>query len=397
MKVGLSTSVIQGGETGIAQYVLALTRAMLELEDGPELTLFVLEEDLPLFDFVRGRAHLEVIPESRRPTVRNILWHQRELPRLVRRLGLDVLHVPSYRRMLWSRPCPLVTTIHDLAPFHSSGKGDWLRRFYDRVVVRQFARRQSEIIAVSKSTARDITRFWGRPAEKLQVIHHGLDHDRFYPADVEEARFQVAAAYGVDQPFILYVSRLEHPGKNHGRLIEAFNRFKQRTPSSWQLVLGGRDGHGAEAIHAAAASSPFASDIQFLGSVPDDLLPTLYRAAGVAAHPSLFEGFGFPPLEAMACGTPVLTTHRGALAEVVSRAAAIVDPEDIDAMARGLERLVGDRLWRKSLVSAGLENAARFSWEACAAATHAVWERAAAKGRVPCHRIPLSTPQVWAS
>lgn len=379
MKVGLSTSVVQRGKTGIAQYVFALTRALLELPDAPELTLFVLAEDRPLFAFAEGRANFEIVPESVRPAVRNIRWHHTALPRRVRELGLEVLHVPSYRRLLWQRPCALVATIHDLAPFHVTGKYDWKRMFYGRVIVRRLARRQDEIIAISENTARDITRFFGIPAGELNVIHNGLDHARFSPGDVAAARQDTATRHGLQQPFFLYVSRLEHPGKNHVRIIEAFDRFKAQTSSPWQLALGGSDWHGAEAIHDAAQKSPFAADIRFLGFVPDEALPTLYRSASAVVYPSLYEGFGFPPIEAMACGCPVMTTHRGALAEVVRDAAAIVDPEDVNSMAAGLQRLATDEAGRAQFVAAGLQNAARFNWQECARATNEVFRRAATR------------------
>src|SRR5690349_519085 len=117
MRIGISTSVIQRGKTGIAQYLFALLRAFLPYARENQFVLFVLEEDLPLFAFTQGKMQLVPVPEAFRPPVKNILWHQRALPQLARNLGLDVLHVPSYRRMLWPRPCPLVATIHDLAPF----------------------------------------------------------------------------------------------------------------------------------------------------------------------------------------------------------------------------------------------------------------------------------------
>lgn len=382
MKVGLSTSVIQRGKTGIAQYVFALTRALLDLPDAPELTLFVLEEDRPLFAFAEGRAHFEIVPERFRPAARNIAWHQAILPARVRALALDVLHVPSYRRLLWRRPCALVGTIHDLAPFHVSGKYDWKRMFYGRVIVRRLARRQHEIIAISENTARDITKFFGLPMEDLHVIHNGLDHDRFCPGDGASARASMAVSQGLDRPFFLYVSRLEHPGKNHVSLIDAFDQFKKQTGSPWLLALGGSDWHGAEAIHAAAQRSAFAADIRFLGFVSDDLLPTLYRASSAVVYPSLYEGFGFPPIEAMACGAPVLTTHRGALAEVVRDAAVIVDPEHIGEMANGLARLAADEALRARLVEAGTANAARFNWRECARATNEVFRRAAIARKV---------------
>ena len=117
MRIGLSTSVIQRGQTGIAQYVFALTRAFLRQVSQDHFTLFALEEDLPLFAFAKKTMDLVPVPERFRPPVKNILWHQTELPGLARAHQLDVLHVPSYRRLLWSKPCPLVATIHDLAPF----------------------------------------------------------------------------------------------------------------------------------------------------------------------------------------------------------------------------------------------------------------------------------------
>src|SRR5436190_678719 len=133
MRIGLSTSVIDRGRTGIARYVLSLARAYANSGTRHQFLLYVLEEDLSLFDFLRPSMQLVPVPERFRPPLKNILWHQQTLPQLARIHQLDVLHVPSYRRMLWRRPCALVATIHDLAPFHVSNKYDWKRMFYGRV------------------------------------------------------------------------------------------------------------------------------------------------------------------------------------------------------------------------------------------------------------------------
>src|SRR5437588_2848613 len=153
MHIGLSTSVIQRGKTGVAQYLFALLRAILSHAAAHRFTLFVLEEDLELFGFLEGRMTLVPVAERFRPPVKNILWHQTHLPALVRRHGIDVLHVPSYRRLLWRKPCALVGTIHDLAPFHVRDKYDWKRMFYGRWVARRLAKRQDQIIAISENTA----------------------------------------------------------------------------------------------------------------------------------------------------------------------------------------------------------------------------------------------------
>lgn len=379
MRIGLSTSVIQRGRCGVGQYVLSLVHALLPAAAAHEFTLFVLEADLPLFAFAGGRMRLEPVDERHRSPVRNILWHQTALPRLARRGSIDVLHVPSYRRMLWPRPCALVATIHDLAPFHLAGKYDPARMFYCRLIARQLARRQDEIIAVSPSTARDIRAFFRVPAGRVTVVPNGIDHDRFQPGDPLAARAAVRALGGVAGPFFLYVARFEHPAKNHAGLIAAFNGFKAAAPSAWQLVLAGGDWHGAESIHALVRSSPFAREIHCPGFVPPADLPDWYRAAGVFVFPSLHEGFGLPPLEAMACGCPVLSSRRGALADTLGDAAAELDPDDPAQMQAQLARIAADRQWRERLCAAGLARARLFDWRTTAEATLDAYARAAAR------------------
>lgn len=386
MKIGLSTSVIQRGQTGIAEYVFSLVRALAPHAREHEFTLFVLEADAPLFDFAKPFARLVSVPEEFRPPLNDLFWHQTVLPRLARELQLDVLHVPSYRRMLWPKPCALVATIHDLAPFHLAGKYDAARMFYGRVVARQLARRQDEIIAVSQNTARDLEQFWCVPAEKTTVIPHGVDHERFFPVMPEIARATGTDHFGLRQPFFLYVARLEHPAKNHWRLIAAFERFKAARKSPWQLVLAGSDWHGADAIHAAIRRSPFSHDIRGLGFVSETELPLLYRAAEVFVYPSLYEGFGLPPLEAMACGCPVLCSTRGALGEVADGAAATVDPEDIAALQGQLTRLAKDKKWRERLRTAGLERAKAFHWDQTAVATLGVYAKALSRRQAQAWR-----------
>lgn len=388
MRIGISTSVIQRGQTGVGQYVFGLLRALLAAPPAHAFTLFVLQEDLPLFDFVKGAMDLVVVPEQFRPPARNILWHQAKLPALARERRLDVLHVPSYRRMVWSQSCRTVATIHDLAPFHVPKKYDWKRMLYGRVVAKRLALRQNRIIAISQNTATDIRRFFGLPPKRLTVVYNGIDHVRFCTDGVEDAKSTVAQRYGLGRPFFLYVARLEHPGKNHVRLISAFEEFKAATHSDWLLVLGGSDWHGADAIHAAIRASPFSADIRCLGFVPDANLPDLYRAAGVFVYPSLYEGFGLPPVEAMACGCPVIASPRGSLGEVLGQAAAFVEPEDIHSITRQLYLLVTDGALRNRLRAEGLARAARFDWRQTALETMRVYEQVAQTGRSRVNPAP---------
>jgi glycosyltransferase involved in cell wall biosynthesis len=381
MRIGISTSVMQRGRSGVGQYVLALVRALLADARRHEFTLFVLEEDLPLFAFAAAAMKLAPVSERFRAPLRNVLWHQLQLPCLARKLGLDVLHVPSYRRMLWPHPCARVVTIHDLAPFRVPGKYDLARMLYGRLVVPWLARRQDQIIAVSQFTAADIDTFLDLPHPRRRVIHNGIDHKRFCPGSPAAAKAEVARNHGLSQPYFLYVARLEHPAKNHARLIAAFNRFKSETGSPWQLVLAGSDWHGAEVVHGLIRASAFAADIRPLGFLPDAELPSLYRAAELFVFPSLFEGFGMPPIEAMACGCPVLTSRRGALGEVVGDAAAILDPESAEDIQAQLTRLAGDAHAREELRAKGLARAPLFDWQRTAAATLDAYADAVAKNK----------------
>ena len=376
MKIGFSTSVIQRGRTGIAQYIFSLLRAVSAQATSEKFVLFVLEKDAEFFRDLGDRFELFLVPEKYRPPVRNIIWHQTILPSIARRLQLDLLHIPSYRRLIWPRPCPLVATIHDLAPFRVSNKYDLARMFYGRVAVKFLARRQDEIITVSQNTAADIEQFFRIPKRDVRVIYNGIDHERFSPREQGEARAFASEKFRLHKPFFLYVARLEHPGKNHRRLIEAFERFKEHTNSDWQLAFGGSDWHGADLIHARIAESAYSSDIRCLGFVSNDDLPGLYSGAQAFVYPSLYEGFGLPPLEAMACGCPVISSDRGSLGEVVSDAAWIVNPEDVEDICDALLQLHSDAKSRAALVQKGLLRASEFSWERAARETLAVYRTA---------------------
>jgi glycosyltransferase involved in cell wall biosynthesis len=380
MKIGLSTTMIQRGQTGIGQYLFALLRALSSLSVRHQFNLFVLEDDLPLFEFARPAMNVIPVPEAWRKPAQNILWHQTALPKLARSLRLDVLHVPSYRRLLWSSPCAMVATIHDLAPFRLPKKYDWKRMFYGKRIVPFLARRQDKIIAISKTTASDIQSYFQVPGRRLHVIYNGVNHERFHPGDTSDSQICVRQKHGIQAPFFLYVARLEHPGKNHVRLIAAFNQFKQAAKTNHKLVLAGSDWHGAEIIHAMIRQSPWAKDIIRLGFVQDQDLASFYRVAEAFIFPSLVEGFGMPVIEAMACGCPVVCSSDGALGEVAGDAAlGLKNAKNIDELAGHLANVASNPGLRGQLRNSGLRRAAAFDWKLTAEATLEVYRQASLK------------------
>jgi glycosyltransferase involved in cell wall biosynthesis len=201
-----------------------------------------------------------------------------------------------------------------------------------------------------------------------------VDHGAFHPRDREETREALRRELGLARPYVLFVSRIEHPGKNHVGLIRAFALLKSRHPDlPHELVLAGPDWTRAEEVHREATGSPASADIRFLGSLRADLLSRLYAGADAFAFPSLFEGFGLPVLEAMASGVPVACSNVSSIPEVAGDAAEMFDPSDPGAIA--------DALGREARVAAGLARAATFSWQRTAEATREVLRRAAGQAR----------------
>lgn len=374
MKVGISATKIRGGQSGVGRYVIALGKALLEERPDIKLHIFALRGDRRLFDFAREQAEIITVEEIYQPPLRNVWWHHRVLPREAERLGLDLIHTPSYRRMTHSSTVPCLTTIHDLVSFHDRQKSNFAQSLYSHLFALPLARRQQKIIACSHKTAEDVERFLEIPSDSIEVILKGINHDIYNPGDPATARALLAKVRGLLRPFFLYVSRLDYPRRNHVRLIEAFELFKRRSKSRWQLVLGGDDGRGAGVIHTRAQESEFGEDIHFFGYVADDDLPDLYRAARAFVFPSLFDGFGQPPLEAMACGCPVISSRAGSLDQVLGVAAVTIDPTDVNEIAAKLADIATNDATRETLIKRGLANAARYDWRRCAHAVAEVYE-----------------------
>lgn len=380
MRVALSLSVAQRGRSGVATYLFGLLDGLAAIDAPVKVILIGFEDDRPLFERWLDRCEWVPVAERWRPAVRNILWHQTALRGVLRRVRADVLHVPSYRRIVWRPPVPQAVTIHDCAAFAVRGKYDWARMAYGRHVVTRLARGATEIMTVSHATAADVERYFGVPRSRLQVIWNGIDHGRFAPPDPMAVRDFLAGKARQSAPYFLYLARLEHPAKNHVRLIEAFEQFCAAHPQRQDaLLFGGADWHGAEVIHARIAASPRRDRIRSLGFVDLADLPLWYAGATAMVYPSLFEGFGLPPAEAMACGCPVICSDRGSLGEVVGEAARIIDPEDVPAMAAALGELTGQDT-RTAWAARGRERARLFDWRETARRVTGVYQAAARRG-----------------
>lgn len=364
MKIGITTFGADGGRSGIGQYIIHMVRELSKVASGHELDVLVRAEEESILlagDTVTPRRRFHRWPKH---PVLDILAHQVGLAYQSHRARHDVLFLPAGNRRipLWA-PCATVGAVHDLSSFHVEGKYDPKRLFYIKQVLPRMVRYLTRVITISENSKRDIVRFTGVPAEKVVVTPLAHDAARFHPRQGRESARIVAERFGVPGPYILYTSRLEHPGKNHVRLIEAFARLKSRGDFQHKLVLTGADWNGAEVIKAAAAATPCANDIHFPGFVPGDLLPHLYAAADVFVFPSLYEGFGIPILEAMATGVPVACANASSMPEVGGDAAQYFDPADADSIEVVMRRVLSTEDLRQRMISDGVRWARRFHWE----------------------------------
>jgi glycosyltransferase involved in cell wall biosynthesis len=291
-----------------------------------------------------------------RPPLR-IAWEQTVLPRQLKALQPDLLHALAYALPVgWTGPS--VLTIYDLSFLRFPKAFNTANRIYLTAVTRASARRATRILTISEHTRRDIVRLLSVPEQRVDVTYPAAEERyRLLPADEVEA-FRVAR--GLPRAFVFALGTLE-PRKNVVGLLQAYARLRSPRPP---LYVAGGSGWRFSPIFDTVQQLYLQDDVQFVGFVPEDELPLWYNAARLFAFPSLYEGFGLPVLEAMACGTPVITSTAASLPEVAGQAAILVSPRDTDELAREMERVLNDSQLRTEMRAAGRIQASRFSWRA---------------------------------
>jgi glycosyltransferase involved in cell wall biosynthesis len=286
---------------------------------------------------------------------------QIRVPLALRRERVTLFHAPHYVLPPLVM-CRSVVTIHDcihlMFPQYLPSR---LALTYARVSIGLASRRATRVLTVSESSKRDILRFVDVPADKIDVIYNAFD-ERFGIEPAPEDVARVRERYQLHDPFVLYAGTVK-PHKNVERLIEAFYLVRKQGMDHLKLVLIGDEISKYAALRRAVHSHQLHKYVRFLGYLPEHTLAVMYRLAGVFVFPSLYEGFGLPPLEAMASGTPVVTSNISSLPEVAGDAAVLVDPYDPQSIARGIERVLGDATLRQELRVKGLARAKQFSWE----------------------------------
>jgi len=390
MRIAIDYTPAIRQRAGIGRYTRGLMTALMELEAEfrnskfeirNEYVLFVVGKTQQAIRNTQGDKRLH--PASLPPNFRlrclplphrllTIAWHRLRipLPAEVFTGPVDLFHSPDFVLPPLRHARGLVT-IHDLAFLRLPECADpGLRAYLSQAVPRSLAR-ASLILADSESTRRDLIELLDVPEERVRVVPAGVE-GRFRPIEDEDVLARVRRRYSLCEPFILSLGTLE-PRKNFVRLIEAHARLRQSLPSTPPLVIAGGRGWLYEQIYTAARKWGNGK-VRFLGFVPDDDLPALYTLAELFTFPSLYEGFGLPPLEAMACGTPVVCSNRPSLPEIVGDAALMVDAENVEELAAAMRRALEDEALRAELITKGLAQARRFPWEKAAQSLLAAYE-----------------------
>lgn len=357
---------------GIGTYIRNLLIELQLRDDGTEYVVLCRSRDRERLQSLVPRFRLvdeDAIPYS--------IGEQLRIPLRLAREHIDLVHEPHYVLPPLTRSRSVVTIhdcIHLMFPQYLPNR---LGYYYARGSMWTATRQADRILTVSEASKRDILRFFDIAPDKVQVIYNAIDERFFTPPD-EATTDRVRQRYQLDHPFVLYVGNIK-PHKNIERLIAGFGRARPGGPAGLKLVIVGDEVSKYPSLRQMVHRHQLDKHVRFLGFQPQETLASFYQLAGVFVFPSLYEGFGLPPLEAMACGTPVVTSNVSSLPEVAGDAALLVDPYNVDEIAAAIHRALTDEATRADLSARGRIRARQFSWHTAVDQIHRVYQEVLAR------------------
>lgn len=375
MRIGLLTYGLDRPLTGIGRYTLELAKAMSALRPQPDVVLLCAGGRGPLAQY-NGSPYTKVAGARLLPglmTAGNLVLSQ-----LAQRLKLDVIHDPTGTTPLLfaMKQCAAIVTIHDVFAWSLPGHSSLLDTLIYKQWLPRILPKVDAVITVSRQSQDDIQKYLSPPAERVRVIPYGVTN-LFRPISPPAVQKHLQERFGFSFPYLLYVGALTQR-KNIERALEAFARIRHHFPDL-HFVLAGPRTWKQTPVEDILQKLQIGDKVHLTGPLTDKDLPALYNGAALFVFPSLYEGFGLPVLEAMACGTPVLTSNVSSLPEVAGDAAVLVDPTDVEAIAAAMRRVLQDQALAAALSAKGLARAQQFTWERTARETIKVYEKVLVK------------------
>lgn len=369
MRIGIITDFIAVNQGGIGAYTHNLASSLNKIDK--ENKYYLIYHTPVNIDIYKNNEKI-LVKSFSLPKGSGLIWRFISAPLKLKFIKeLDLVHDPyGIGPLSFKMPFKKVITIHDLTPILFSNTFNSTTVLLHKLLLPRTLRTADKIITDSNSTKKDLINYFKIPEGKIRVILLAAD-EKFKPLNNKEIR-EAKQKYSLNFPFILYVGTLE-PRKNIPSLIKAFYKLKKKN-LQYKLVIAGKKGWKYKEIFETIDKLNLQNDVVFTGYVSDEGLPALYNAADLFVYPSIYEGFGLPPLEAMACGTPVITSNTSSLPEVVGDAGIMVDPYDVDGLADAMHEVLADGGLRANMIKKGLERAKMFSWEQCAKETLEVYD-----------------------
>lgn len=374
MRIAINTLAMKRELYGVGNYIKSLVWSLSKIDRENEYVLFASEDNVCHLRGLGENFRFELAPSNR---VFRLPWEQSALPLRLKQKRVDVYHGPAFVTP-FVKTCGQVVSIHDMTFHLVPERHSLLKQMYFRSMIPRAVRGSDQVIAISESTKSDLLRIVEDVDErKVSVVPHGVDK-RFQPIREAQRLAEVRKKYNLPKEFILFVGLIE-PRKNLDTLVDAY--AADSLSERFDLVLAGSRGWGYSGLLEKIAKSSVKDRIRMPGYIADEDLPALYSAAAAFVYPSLYEGFGLPVLEAMACGTPVITSSVSSLPEVAGDGALLVDPRDTDALASALQRILRDKEFRQDLSRRASQRAQLFTWEQTARKTLDVYKQVAGAER----------------
>jgi len=354
-KIFVSGMAYDEGKSGISDY---MNNVIAELVKNHQVDLLMLASDAEIFPVKSANLNFIKVSNKLGKPIFNMLWHLFILPGTIEKQKYDFVFLPAgNRRIMFKYLLPTLVTFHDLSQFHISAKYDGFRMFYIKKVIPLFLKKADKIMVISKNTRDDLVKYYHFKTEELEVNYNGYD-DKKYVLAPKTRNYPLS----LKKEYFLYIARIEHPGKNHLRLIKAYERLSEDIKNEYDLVMPGKAWSGSDEIIEYLRNSRDKDKIHLPGFVANDVLLELYQHSSLYIFPSLYEGFGIPLIEAMACGIPVVCSNTSSLPEIGGDAVAMFDPYSIDSIRDTIARVISDNKMQQAMIENGLQRIKEFSW-----------------------------------